>query len=316
MLISNKKFFRIIMLIFLILAFYSANVKAIVKPTSEFYVNDYANVLSKETKEYIINTNIDLNNKTKAQVVVVTVESLEGKTIEEYATELFRSFGIGDKNLNNGVLLLCSTGDRMFRIEVGYGLEGALPDGKTGRIQDTYIIPYLKNNDYDQGIKNGFSSVLEEVSKEYEINVDGIQEVQAVDNSSDDSLKLFAGGTILSILISRIIKRNSDSKDKEKGLIIKTIYLIILSLISYALFQSVFLTLLLVIINLITLAIGVSSGNFYSGGGYSGGGYSGGGFSSGGRWRILWRRRFFRRRRLFKRILKIFKILFRYMLQS
>lgn len=95
------------------------------------------------------------NKKPGAQIVVVTVKSLEGQSIEEYATELFRKFGIGDSQKNNGVLLLCSTGDRLFRIEVGYGLEGTLTDGKTGRIQDQYIIPYLKNNNYNDGIKNG-----------------------------------------------------------------------------------------------------------------------------------------------------------------
>ena len=152
---KNKKLFGLIMLIFTILAFYYTTY-AVVSPKTNFYVNDYADVLSEETENYILNSNIDLQSKTKAQIVVVTVKTLDGKTIEEYATELFREFGIGDKEKNNGVLLLCSTGDRMFRIEVGYGLEGALPDGKTGRIQDQYIIPYLKNDNYDEGIKNGF----------------------------------------------------------------------------------------------------------------------------------------------------------------
>ena len=146
---KNKKLFGLIMLIFTILAFYYTTY-AVVSPKTNFYVNDYADVLSEETENYILNSNIELQNKTKAQIVVVTVNSLEGKTIEEYATELFREFEIGDKKKNNGVLLLCSTGDRKFKIEVGYGLEGALTDGKTGRIQDQYIIPYLKNNNYDE----------------------------------------------------------------------------------------------------------------------------------------------------------------------
>ena len=185
---KNIKFFGLIMLIFTILAFYYTTY-AIVSPKSEFYVNDYANVLTTETEDYIINTNIELQNKTKAQIVVVTVNSLDGKTIEEYATELFRKFGIGDKEKNNGVLLLCSTGDRMFRIEVGYGLEGTLTDGKTGRIQDEYIIPYLKNNNYDEGIKNGFSAVLKEICEEYNITVSGAETARMgqsnIDNKTD-----------------------------------------------------------------------------------------------------------------------------------
>ena len=137
---------KIVCLLILIMILLPLKTLAVVSQTNEFYVNDYAKILSSETKEYIINTNIELQKKTGAQIVVVTVSSLGGQSIEEYATELFRKFGIGDKNKNNGVLLLCSTGDRLFRIEVGYGLEGRLTDGKTGRIQDEYIIPYLKRD--------------------------------------------------------------------------------------------------------------------------------------------------------------------------
>lgn len=67
--------------------------------------------------------------------------------------------------------MLLALQERQFRIEVGYGLEGTLTDGKTGRIQDEYIIPYLKQNDWNNGIKNGFSAILNEVSKEYNVEV-------------------------------------------------------------------------------------------------------------------------------------------------
>lgn len=120
------------------------NVNAIVSPTKEFYVNDYANILSSETEKYIIDKSSQLANIDGTQIVVVTVNNLEGDTIENYANTLFRNFGIGDKTKNNGLLLLLALEERQFRVEVGYGLEGILPDGKTGRFQDTYIIPYLK----------------------------------------------------------------------------------------------------------------------------------------------------------------------------
>ena len=126
-----------------------------------------------------------MQQKTGAQIVVVTIKNLEGKSIEEYATNLFRNFGIGDSQKNNGVLLLCSTGDRQFRIEVGYGLEGTLTDRKTGRIQDTYIIPYLKNNNYNDGIKNGFNAILNEVTNEYQITISGKED--AIKTANSDS---------------------------------------------------------------------------------------------------------------------------------
>lgn len=168
---NSKKFKTIISLFILLIIAFSSNVMAVVSQTNEFYVNDYAGILTQEVEDYIIQTNIELEQKTGAQIVVVTVDSLGGQTIEEYATELFRQFGIGDADKNNGVLLLCSTGDRMFRIEVGYGLEGTLTDGKTGNIQDEYIIPYLRNNNYNEGIKNGFNAVLQELTVEYGIEI-------------------------------------------------------------------------------------------------------------------------------------------------
>ena len=130
--------------IFILLLAIPKQVNAIVNPTKEFYVNDYANILSEKTKNYILEKSVALQKATKAQIVVVTIPSLYGENLEEYATELFRKFGIGDKEENNGLLLLLTLEERQFRIEVGYGLEGVLPDGLTGRYQDEYIIPYLK----------------------------------------------------------------------------------------------------------------------------------------------------------------------------
>lgn len=157
---------------------------AIVPKTTEFYVNDSANLLFNDTEKYIINMNKALEDKTGAQIVVVTVKNLEGKSIEDYATELFRDYGIGNKEKNNGVLLLCAYEERQFRIEVGYGLEGILTDGKTGRIQDNYIIPYLSQNNFNDGIKNGFNAVLQEAESEYGIMIDGAQEGNIVGTST------------------------------------------------------------------------------------------------------------------------------------
>ncbi len=249
MLTLNKKVKKIIMLIFFILAFYCIKSNAVVKPTSNFYVNDYANVLSAETERYILQTNIDLNSKTKAQIVVVTVTSLDGKSIEEYATELFREFGIGDKEKNNGVLLLCSTGDRLFRIEVGYGLEGALPDGKTGRIQDQYIIPYLKNNNYDEGIKNGFSSVLEEVCKEYGITLMYAKKPNSIQNSGYFQTEILYTTTIISFIVITLLSLFKIKTVK----IIKYIYVFLSPIIVYIIFKNLLLAFSLFIVNILCI---------------------------------------------------------------
>lgn len=208
MLISNKRKIKNIFLFFiLLLLILTVKSLAVVEPTSEFYVNDYANLLNEETKQYIINCNTILYSKTGAQVVVVTIPNLEGSSLEEYATSLFRKFGIGDKQKNNGVLLLLTLEERQFRVEVGYGLEGALPDGKTGRIQDEYIIPYLKNNNWNDGIKNGFNAILQVISEEYRINIDNSQQAVAVENKATLFEQFLPIIIIIMIIIIIIVSR-------------------------------------------------------------------------------------------------------------
>ncbi len=175
-----------IFLIIIVLILFTKSVYAVVEPTRQFYVNDYANLLNSDTENYIIQKNQSLQEQTGAQIVVVTVPNLEGQSIEEYATELFRKFGIGDKSKNNGLLLLLALEERKFRVEVGYGLEGILPDAKTGRIQDQYIIPYLSNNNWDEGIKNGFNAFLDVIVKEYGITIDR-EEAQTVASTSSSN---------------------------------------------------------------------------------------------------------------------------------
>lgn len=137
------------------------------EPSREFYVNDYANVLDQATEDYINSYSNALENATGAQIVVVAVQELDGEILEEYSLGLLREWGIGDAKKNNGVLILLDVGGRQSRIEIGYGLEGALPDGKTGRIQDQFMVPYFKEGDYNTGILEGYKAILNEVSKEY-----------------------------------------------------------------------------------------------------------------------------------------------------
>lgn len=136
-------------------------------PTPAFYVNDYANVIDSQIEEEIIQIGTELENKTKAQVVVVTIEGIGDVPLEEYTIDLFRKWEIGDSKEDNGVLLFLDVEGRWSRIEVGYGLEGVLTDGKTGRIQDDYMLPYYSEGNYSEGILQGFHIVVNEIYKEY-----------------------------------------------------------------------------------------------------------------------------------------------------
>ena len=105
-------------------------------PTHDIYVADFAGMVGAEERQKMLSIGQDLDKRFEAQLVVATVNSLEGESIESYANQLFRSWGIGNAEKNNGVLLLIAKDDRKFRVEVGYGLEGAITDGYAGEVLD------------------------------------------------------------------------------------------------------------------------------------------------------------------------------------
>lgn len=231
----------------------SLTVSAIPSPTSDFYVNDYAGIIDEDGKNFIMTQSVELENQTGAQIVVLTIKSLEGAQLEDFSLEVLRTWGIGDKEKNNGLLILISVDDRKSRIEVGYGLEGALPDGKTGRIQDDYMVPYFSTGDYSTGIIEGYKAFLVEVYKEYGLDTENIDHIRPNPLSESDSDNTKGNPTIHILII---------------------LGLIILDLIF---FKGRILRFLL---RLFFFSGG--RGGFSGGGGGSGGGFSGGGGSGGG----------------------------------
>ncbi len=138
-------------------------------PVGDIYVQDFAHVLSETEKAELQNVGRSIEDQTTAQVAVLTVETLGESTIEEFANEVFRQYGIGSKEENNGVMLVLAMNERKIRIEVGYGLEGRIPDGKAGRILEEYAIPYLKNNQPNSAIIETYKVLANEVFAEYGI---------------------------------------------------------------------------------------------------------------------------------------------------
>lgn len=282
----------ILILLFII---FTPQVQAIVKPTNNFYINDYANILTTETEEYILNKSSMLNKADGTQIVVVTVKNLEGMTLENYANKLFRNFGIGDAKKNNGLLLLLALEERKFRVEVGYGLESILPDGKTGRFQDEYIIPYLKDNKWDEGIKNGYDAFYKEIVTLNNLTIEYAEPINLENNTKDTYPDNFITLVYISIMISGLtglIIRNKKKKEKKKLIISYLVFLFII-LVLVSLFYTYVYAFACLIINLIFFFIGrfkilgygggSSRGGFSNRGGFSSrGGFSGRGGSSGG----------------------------------
>ena len=275
---------KYLILTFLFITFIPS-VKAIVNPTSNFYVNDYANILSSETEEYIMDKSVAINNIDGTQIVVVTVNDLEGDSIEDYAVDLFRKFGIGDSKKNNGILILVSKSDRRLRIEVGYGLEGIINDGKAGRIRDEYMIPYLKNNDWDNGIKNGYDAIYSEIVKGNNLDIEYTEPVQNVEDDDMDMLIIsLLIGIVLGFIARSIKHRNTFTA--VYGVVFIILFFMfanLLGLLIVNLFAYVFSA--YATIDMVpSIYLGGRGGRGDRGGfgGGSFGGFSGGGGSSGG----------------------------------
>jgi uncharacterized protein len=119
------------------------------KPTN--YVSDFAGVLSPETQASLNALCGQVDRQAHAQIAVVTIKSLDGEPIENFATELEDKWKVGKKGTDRGLLLIFAPNDRKYRIEVGYGLEGILPDGRVGDI-GRLMVPYLRQNNYDAAV--------------------------------------------------------------------------------------------------------------------------------------------------------------------
>lgn len=124
------------------------------------WVTDMTGTLRADTIAQLNSTISEFQRRTGGEMAVVVIRSLDGLSIEETAVKLFELWGIGKKDKDNGLLLLWSTGDRRVRVEVGYGLEGVLPDGKTGAILDAYVIPKFKSDEFDEGVLAGVDALL------------------------------------------------------------------------------------------------------------------------------------------------------------
>ena len=136
-------------------------------------VVDHAGILDNASKQKISELAQSLWNKARFGLVVATIPDIGEESIEEYASRLYEGWGIGDKESNEGALLLLALKQRKVRIEVGYGTEGYLNDAKTGRIIDLYGLPHLKTGNYSSGLYQMSAMIAASVAQEKRIELDG-----------------------------------------------------------------------------------------------------------------------------------------------
>lgn len=157
---------KYILILVFILLFCPFNINALVTQSSDIYVTDNANVLKDETKDYIVTYSDFLKDKEKIDYYVVTLKSLEGINLKEYTDYIYDSFNMNEK----GLLIVFSKSDRQLRIKTGIKLSKIIPDDVIEEYINSYFMPYLKDEDWNSGIKNGYSSFYKLLCNYYEID--------------------------------------------------------------------------------------------------------------------------------------------------
>ncbi len=210
----QRRSFFIAMGCLLIIMLSFAGQQALASPDSNKFpkltghVVDEVGVLGAETQAEIAQFLTIHEQQTSNQIVVAIVESLDGESVEEYATALFRHWGLGQKGKDNGVLLLFAIQDRKMRIEVGYGLEGTLTDAKCKMITAYLLKPAFKKQQYGMGVKQATQEIADTLGTEHQYDIfaklpDNIQfpkyngyindALQLIDPAVRDKITVFLG---------------------------------------------------------------------------------------------------------------------------
>ena len=137
------------------------------------YVTDLAHVIEPATKTKIEALCTEVQQKTGAQIAVVTVRSLEGRSIEDYAADLYQHLGVGPKKDNRGVLLLLVPPERQYRVEVGYGLEPVINDARAGDVGRA-IVPSLKSGDYSGAAITAVTMLAQFIAADKGVQLTGV----------------------------------------------------------------------------------------------------------------------------------------------
>lgn len=262
---------------------HAQQVPALEVPPLKGHVNDLAKLIHPSTARQLTSALAQLEHTDSTQVVVLTIPSLKGDSLEDFSIRVVEQWKIGQKDVDNGVLLLVAKNDRKIRIEVGYGLEGKLTDLMAGRIIANVITPQFKLGRFDQGIIDGVSAIVGVVRGEYTAPTEG-QRRGGRKNASPGFIGLIA----LIFFINMLGRVNRFIGAAGGG---------VMAPIAGALFfgTGILGTLILIPVGIAAgLLMGImggplSFGHMTShrggrgfGGGFGGGGFGGGGFGGGG----------------------------------
>ena len=226
----------------------------VIPPAPANYFNDYAHVVSSATATALNKTLEDFERQSSEQILVAVFPKMQSdSSIEDYTVRVAREWKVGQKDKNNGAVLFVFVNDHKMFLQVGYGLEGVLPDALCKRIIDEQISPRFRNGDFNGGLTAGVQSILAAARGEYKGNGTTVAEQRGYSgysgNTNSDNFPFVILGLIFIVIVFAVFLRGGNL------------------LGGYSCWT-----------------IG-NSGMFrgsWSGGGFSGGGFGGGGFSGGG----------------------------------
>lgn len=228
-----------------------------VHPTG--YVTDLAGVIGAEKRASLEALCTELEQKTGAQMAIVTVRSLEGESVEQYAVDLFKQLGIGRKKDNRGLMLLLAPTERKYRIEVGYGLEPVINDARAGDAGRA-MVPFLRQSDYGSAVETGGWQLAKYIADDSGVTLGGQRPAERVRDEQD------GGGIWVILLVLALF-----------------VFLCAISSLSSGRGSGSGVSgLLWFVLGLLASGSGRRSGSDWGGGSWSGGGFGGGGGDFGG----------------------------------
>ncbi len=180
------------------------------------YVTDLAGVIDPATKAKLETLCAEVQQKTGAQIAVVTVNSLDGQSKEDYSADLYKQLGVGSKQDNRGVLLLVAPKERQYRIEVGYGLEPVINDARAGDI-GREMVPDLKQQDYSGAVLLGTTGIARLIAADKGVQLNGVP--AATERAPSSGMPWWVPWLIIAIvfIIIRALSRSSSGGGRGSG---------------------------------------------------------------------------------------------------
>ena len=175
-------------------------------PAPQRYVEDRANIISDNYEKNLNGYLQELEQKTGAQMVVLTIDTTNGIPIETYTINLADRWKLGQKGKDNGALIVVAKNDRAYRLEIGYGLEGILPDSFCGTVGRAYFAPYFKKGQYSEGIFLGTVVLVYKIAEQSKVTITGMPSMLDVRKRSGSRQNPYLSLLILFVVVPFLIK--------------------------------------------------------------------------------------------------------------